>query len=198
MRRWVGVAVALGAAVGLRSFVAAPYRVPSDSMAETLMEGDYVWVNRLARVRPGDVVVFRRGDAWHVKRLVAIEGQTVAWQGGRIEVDGVAAAPSPSALLPWQAACANGRTPRFIATAAASTRLAGSCDLHLDSTGADGSVRVARGDAFVVGDHRTASEDSRTYGPIPAEAIVGRVAGIYLSRDPRSGAWRWARVGALK
>lgn len=201
MRIGRGVAAVLGAlvvAVGLRAFVAAPFRVPSDSMAGTLLAGDYVWVNRLAPVRAGDVAVFRRNDSWHVKRVVATAGQAVAWTGGRLRVDGVDERPPPEALMPWGAACPNGRRSRFVARADDARRLAGACPLTLDTLGDAGHLRVTPGSVFVAGDHRTASEDSRRYGVVSRSDVVGRVSGVYLSRDPRTGAWRWGRIGRLR
>lgn len=198
MRRLVAVAAAVVAAVALRSFVAAPFLVPSDSMAGTLVEGDYVSVNRLASLRAGDVVVFRRGRAWHAKRIVATAGQRVTWTGARLAVDGAVTTAPPEALVAWHASCRRGPERRFVARTADAQRLAAGCTLALDTTGARGSAYVSDSHVFVVGDHRTASEDSRAYGPVPVSGVVGRVAAIYLSRDPRTGAWRTERVGRVR
>ncbi len=210
MARQVGrvalrIGLAAGVAVGLRACVAAPYRVPSDSMAETLLAGDYLWVDRLgprvgAGLGRGDVVVFAREQRWHVKRIVATGGDRVAWQGGTLVVNGHPEALPSDALTSWAVTCENAAAPRrFVARPAAARRLAGQCTLAPDAHAArDTAFTIAAGRLYVLGDHRTASLDSRAYGPIDARAVVGRVVAVYLSLDPSTRALRRDRMRWLR
>lgn len=74
--------------------VLEPLRVTSGSMSPTLSTGDHVLIDKLSgrwrRPEIGDVVVFREphGDELAVKRIVALEGQTVALEDGVLHVDG--------------------------------------------------------------------------------------------------------------
>jgi signal peptidase I len=130
--------------------VLEPFRVTSGSMSPTLTAGDHVLVDKLSgRWRPsevGDLVVFHepQGGELAVKRIVALEGSTVALEDGVLHVDGV-----PQ------------REP------------------GIDLKGVDsvyfGPVAVAAGAVFVMGDNRGDSIDSRTYGAIPIDELVGRV-----------------------
>ncbi len=131
------------------------YRVPTGSMEPTLVVGDRILVQKLgvnaARLRVGQIVVFKRPPADHVdtniadvvKRVVATPGETVSSADGHLLVDGKAV---PEAYL-----------PKGSVTASVSTQL------------------VPAGDYFVMGDNRTDSYDSRFFGPVPSSLIVGRV-----------------------
>ena len=202
-RSVAGVVAAFVVAVGLRAFVAAPFRVPSDSMAETLLAGDHVWVDRVGPrvtgLRRGDVVVFARTGRWHVKRVVAVGGDSVVWRSGVLFVGGSAGALPGAVLGAWSVTCGGAPARRFVARESAARRLAGTCALTPDARGVpDTALAVPTGAIYVLGDHRAASEDSRGYGPVPVSRVVGRVAGVYLSLDPASGAARQERVGRLR
>ncbi len=86
--------VAVLALLAIRVVVAEPFAIPSDSMAPTLEPGDHVLVDKLAyrggEPARGDLVVFRapRSDTILLKRVVAVEGQTVGIEDGRLVVDG--------------------------------------------------------------------------------------------------------------
>jgi signal peptidase I len=58
-----------------------------------------------------------------------------------------------------------------------------------------GPVSVPRGTLFVLGDNRGDARDSRYWGFLPTEDVVGRVNLVYFSQDPRTGAVRWDRIG---
>ena len=130
--------------------VLEPLRVTSGSMSPTLAAGDHVLVDKLSgQWRPpevGDLVVFRepQGGQLAVKRIVALEGQTVALEDGVLHVDGTARHES-----------------------------------QVDLAGVDsvyfGPVTVPVSSVFVMGDNRGESLDSRTYGAIPRDELVGRV-----------------------
>ncbi len=59
----------------------------------------------------------------------------------------------------------------------------------------EGPVVVPAGHAFMLGDNRDSSEDSRAYGAVPLYSIRQRPARVYFSRDPATGAIRWERAG---
>ncbi len=123
---WLRVVVgAVLAAVLLRAVVFEAYRIPSESMEDTLLVGDFVFVSKLAygamvlghrlpglaRPRRGDVVVFHyppglearvESRAPYIKRLVGLPGDTVALAAKRVSVNGAAVASPPLGRLYWQ------------------------------------------------------------------------------------------------
>lgn len=137
------------------------YLVRGWSMAPTLLHGQRVLVRRLGRapLRRGDIVVLREPTAEGVESVKRIVGLP----GERVEVRGGRATVDGRAL----------DEPYL---------LGGGGD------GPEGSWRAGEGEHFVLGDNRVRSIDSRTYGPVRREHIVGRV---WLCCWPPS---RWGRV----
>lgn len=74
-----------------RYFIAEPYRIPTASMAPTLLEGESIVVGKLS-LRPeelgGRLAIVRRGEGSYVKRVVGLPGQIITIEGGRVLVDG--------------------------------------------------------------------------------------------------------------
>ena len=181
---WLAVIVsALAVALLIKAFVLQAFWIPSPSMETTVNEGDRILVNKLSyrlhEVRRGDLIVFKRlegtpGDTDDlIKRAIALPGETIEVRDdGRIWIWGPGEGPeqaklleepyldpqnslfaTPSASDPvsvdiWDDGCVNNRTP-------------GRCTLD------DASF-------FVLGDNRNRSADSRFFGPIPEENVVGR------------------------
>ena len=144
------LALAVVILVGLRLFVLEPFRIPSDSMAPTLLPGDRVLVDKRAYrdgvARRGDLAVFRAPRTGEIllKRIVAVAGDTVGIEDGVLVVDG--------------------RRPR---------------EPYADPESIDsvyfGPVRVPAGTVFVLGDNRANSQDSREFGAVPTGRLIGRV-----------------------
>jgi len=160
--------VALGLAVGLRTWVIQTYSIPSGSMEPTLMIGDRILVDKLSYdfhpVHRGDVIVFATppkeipllqvNDL--VKRVIGLPGETISsGPHGEVLINGKVIDQ------PWLTAGARADPGPPIRT-----------------------QKIPRGDVFVMGDNRGASDDSRAYGPVSESLIVGRaVLGFWpLSR----------------
>jgi signal peptidase I len=139
--------------LAVRERVVQLYRVASSSMVPTLAAGEGVLVNKYAYeegpVCRGDIVILKSPNAryqHHVKRVVALPGDTVEVRGGEIYVNGERA-PSLDGL---------GEEP----------------DLPVIEAPL---VKLPNGQCFVLGDNRRHSLDSRDYGPVPMVDVVGRV-----------------------
>ncbi len=150
---FVIVAVAIVAAILLRTFVVQPFYIPSGSMEPTLMVGDKVLVNKLSYdfhpVHRGDVIVFRKppndyspGIKDLIKRVIGLPGETISASNGSVYIDG------RRLNEPW--------LPKGTTTAAFPP------------------VHIPKGEYFVMGDNRGNSADSRVIGPISGSLIVGR------------------------
>lgn len=171
------VVLALIIGFALRAFVVSAYRIPSKSMEDSLLSGDFILVNKLAYnyadPGPGDVVVFKyplNPDKNFIKRCVATEGQTVQIINKVLYVDGVKA-QNPE----WE----NFTDPHTI-SAEYSTR---------DNFG---PYQVPKGQIFVLGDNRDNSEDSRFWGFLEKRHIIGKAIMVYWSwrQDPNAPRFR--------
>jgi signal peptidase I len=167
--RWVlewaiVLVVAVVLAVGVRTYVAQMFYIPSGSMLPTLQIGDRIVVDKLSyhfhAVDRGDIVVFRRPPlelanySDLVKRVIGLPGDTIASVDGRIMVNGRFLAE------PWLPNPPPETLPSPL-----------SAPYSLNHP-----YRVPAGDYYVMGDNRTDSEDSRYFGPIPRSLIVGKMA----------------------
>ena len=135
---------------------AARYVVQGDSMLPYLEEGQYILVNRRAyrRANParGDVVVLRhpaRAGRSYIKRVVGLPGEVVEVSGAQVRIDGTPLA----SLEDWPAAKDYG-----------------------DSADAPISREYAldEGQCFVIGDSLRDSDDSRSFGPVDLEMLLGK------------------------
>lgn len=203
------VAIALLLALGIQAFLVKPYRIPSESMEPVLVTNQRVLVNRLSHhlgsdPSIGDVVVFhppRGADArsgfqgtqegsgkcadegniaegrpcsksvggeWesenYIKRVVAGPGDRVAVRDGRVVLNGV---PQDESFI--SDSCEGAGT---IETA---------CTLPK-------TITVPAGHYYMMGDNRGASNDSRYWGPVPRDWVVGGAFATY---------WPPKRIGGI-
>jgi signal peptidase I len=167
----------------LRTFVIQAFRIPSESMCDTLLVGDFLFVNKLQYgpkipfthirlpglhpPRRGEVIVFQWPEdpsKDFIKRCVAVAGQTVVMKHKELYVDGVRAVEPYVKHDNWSEEPA-GYTPR---------------DNYSPPT-------VAPGELFMMGDNRDNSNDSRFWGTVPLDLVKGRALFIYFS----TGGTRW-------
>lgn len=162
---WLLVAVcALAMALLIRMFLIQAYYIPSSSMEQTLHKDDRVLVNKLSYrfgdVERGDVIVFAKPDDAlgdiddFIKRVIALPGETISFSNGRVLIDGETFdepyVERPSTFVNGRlTGCANEPAPTD-------------------------SCLLPQGTVFVMGDNREGSTDSRSFGPIEIDSIVGR------------------------
>lgn len=133
-------------------FLARPFLVLGASMEPNFHNGNYLIVDvisyRFGEPQRGDVIIFRYPgnlSTFYIKRIIGIPGDTVSFSGKKISVNGT---PLEENYLPPEVATESPTKAEFI-------------------LGAD--------EYFVMGDNRAASFDSRSWGPLPKEDIVGVV-----------------------
>jgi len=186
--------VAIIFALFVRTFLVQPFTIPSPSMEDTLLVGDYILVNKfalaslasplerafmpLAEVRRGDVIVFRyphdeRQD--YVKRVIGLPGETIKIVNRVVYIKKV----GEEGYVPLLETYGNHKDP-------------GGVPPNLDNYG---PVTIPAGRYFVMGDNRDNSLDSREWGFVPHENIVGRGLLVYWSfaDRPQDGAQAAAR-----
>ncbi len=144
----------------VQSFVAQPFKVEQLSMQHTIENGQFVLVDKLTpRFDPyhrGDIVVFTpppnaespRGEPF-IKRIVGVAGDTVELRDGKVYVNGVAL-----------------DEPYLFS-------VDGVTEPTQPETG-EASWTIEPGSLFVMGDHRQRSSDSRFFGPIQVDTVIGR------------------------
>jgi signal peptidase I len=222
--RWIwewtkSIFIALVLFLFVRTFMVEAFQIPTASMENTLLVGDFLLVNKMvygaeipgtemhlpaldAPTR-GDVVVFepppRAGQAPrtnYVKRIVGAPGDTLEMNGGRLYVNG-SRIDEPYVK--------NGRRASDVRSAAFTWQQAylvsGQGRAYHPTRDNWGPIYIPADSFFVMGDNRANSEDSRYWGFVPQNAIKGRPMIVYYSYDRRHPApmpWlteiRWDRL----
>jgi signal peptidase I len=168
--------VAITVALLIQAFLVKPYRIPSESMENTLLIGDRVLVDRISwrfsKPERGDITVFHppfNGPVL-IKRIIGMPGDVLSLSGGSVYVNGIRlnepyvrrvngqAEPTEpfSNGLPW-----------------ALTK----------------PYTVPPDSYFMMGDNRTDSGDSREFGPVRRDQLVGNAFARY---------WPLARIGGVE
>ncbi len=166
MIEWVAVAIAaLAVALLIKAFLLQAFYIPSESMTDTLHVDDRVLVNklsyRLGDVDRGDIIVFEKPPNApgtiedFIKRVVALPGETITFFDGDVFIDGQ--------LLTEPYVDGETNAPLSAIQSEGCT-----------NTSAPDRCTIAEGYYFVLGDNRANSTDSRSFGPIHEDTIVGR------------------------
>ena len=177
------------------AFLVQPFRIPSESMAPTLLVGDFLLVNTAAfvpdhrlggllpptTVHRGDLVVFHfpvdpARDL--VKRVIGVPGDRLRLRDGRVLIDG-RRLEEPYAF--YTASRPNGYRDDFPNLREADPNVDPRWWMQLRRLAADGEIEVPAGHYFVMGDNRNDSLDSRYWGFVPEQNIVGRPLVVYFS-----------------
>lgn len=197
-----------------RSFLFEPFKIPSGSMIPTLLIGDFIVVNKYAyglrlpvlntkflsvgEPQRGDVIVFRYPvdpGVSFIKRLVGLPGDTVNYRDKQLYVNGELIERSEIGRYTSQdVKCATPR-PDAVRYAESIGGVAHDILLHSSSGSRDGQWVVPDGHYFVMGDNRDRSNDSREWGFVPEENLMGRAVGIWLNFDMNKGCGDLSRVG---
>lgn len=214
-REWLKpVIFVIAGMLSLRSAVADWNHVPSESMMPTILVGDRIFVNKLAyhlrlpfttlRVASwseperGDIIVFLSplDGKRLVKRVAGIPGDVLQMRNKRLIVNGQLAhyAPLGSREREELAGEEEGRytmAAESVEGAPTHPILLAPWRPYFESFG---PLEVPPGHYFVLGDNRDDSADSRAFGFVPADSILGKATAIALSVDPEHGFRpRWHR-----
>jgi signal peptidase I len=199
--------IAVIIALFVRSVFIQAYKIPSGSMEPTLLIGDHLLVNRLSYVvkipyifgdkviytlgkpKRGDIIVFRypeNVDVDFIKRVIATEGDTIEIKDKVIYINGVKTTDSWGH---YDNQLPEARNP-FI------NKIFGR---HVKDN--FGPYTVPKDAVFAMGDNRDNSADSRFWGPVMKEHLVGKALILYFSwnsntTDPFEYI-RWSRIGQL-
>lgn len=208
-REWVRpLALPVLLVTSAKSAIADINYVPSGSMKPTILEGDVVFINKLAydlrvpftfaRVARwseparGDIVVcFSPADGMRlVKRVVGIPGDTVEMRGDVLFLNGVRQTYSPLATAVTRDFTAAERNQAVFAQETLGTRAHAMMALPGRPALRDfGPLQVPADSYFMMGDNRDNSNDSRFFGFVPRREIIGEAKGIFVSADRD----RWLR-----
>ena len=191
-----------------RSFIAEPFKIPSGSMMPTLLVGDFILVNKFSygmrlpvlgtKILPigepqrGDVFVFRYPNPEHdpkkegidyIKRVIGLPNDEITYRNKTLFVNGKEV---PQTYVgPF---IGSGDEGRKMAGAEIDDEMIPGAEHHLLKSnmllaGREGTWHVPPGHYFAMGDNRDNSEDSRYWGFVPEENVVGKAFVIWMNWD---------------
>ena len=204
----------------LRSFLVEPFQIPSESMVPTLEVGDFILVNKyaygirlpLVRTKVIDIQDPKRGDVmvffpphesrYFIKRVVGLPGDTVELKNNVLYVNGEKIEqrePVKDIRDSSHDGCVQSGGYYQIANESLDgkrTHKMRTCEL-LGYPGREGTWVVQEGHYFMMGDNRDNSLDSRAWGAVPEERIVGKAFAIWMHWESFFSIPSFSRVGTI-
>ena len=196
----------------LRSFLVEPFRIPSGSMMPTLLVGDFILVNKYAygirlpvlntkiieigAPRRGDVVVFRYPkdpSVDYIKRVVGVPGDRIGYYDKVLHINGEPITQMPDGVYVGKGS--------GVSMSGAGKRREQLGDVQHQilvmprTPGLEGEYVIKENEYFVMGDNRDNSNDSRYWGPVPEQNLVGKAFRIWMNWDSANGGIEWDRIG---
>ena len=181
-------------AIFIITFTVQPFRIPSESMEPTLLVGDFILVNKqsslpngsggvlpYAVVHRGDIIVFHDpidASLHLVKRIIGLPGDHLHLHGGHVLINGQQLSEPYAVYRPSPPDNFRDNFPRF---RTADPEIDSHWWIRMRSLIDNGDLTIPAGNYFVLGDNRNDSEDSRYWGFVPRDAIVGKPLFIYFS-----------------
>ncbi len=166
LKVWLKAAIIAGLlTLILRNFIFLPISVSGSSMIPTIDESDQLIVETVSSIERFDVVVFRDETGRPlVKRVIGLPGEHLRFENDQLYID---ERPIDEPFL----------DNAFVKEAGGIW----TSDFTLESL--TGKMTIPKGEYFVMGDNRRLSNDSRYFGPIKADAIIGEVIMVYYPFD---------------
>jgi len=206
----------------LRSFLVEPFRIPSSSMMPTLLVGDFILVNKFAygvrlpvlhtkiietdSPKRGDVAVFRyprNTSVDYIKRIVGVPGDEISYRNKVLYVNGQ---PMPQMPIGRYTGIGSGMSStgslhsietindveHSVLIRVGTPDFPPGCQVLLR-----GPIKVQEGQYFAMGDNRDNSNDSRCWGLVSEENLVGQAFAIWMSWDSQRSGFpvAWDRLG---
>ena len=182
-------------AIFVITFIVQAFQIPSESMENTLLVGDYLLVNKLCyggsgpgdhvmpyqKIARGDIIVFHYPvdpQQHFVKRVVGLPGDRLRMIKKKVLING---RPLDEPYVRFLEPANNLYRDDFPRTDIPEPNMKGSWWLEMRKLVEDGELIVPQGHYFVMGDNRDDSQDSRYWGFVPQENIIGRPLLIYWS-----------------
>ena len=179
------VAMAIGLALGIQAFLVKPYQIPSPSMEPTLVPGERVLVNRLSYTlggdpSVGDVVVFHPptgadGDRQGVRRPTR---DPISRARGNRRSNPIRTSSSGSSRAPATSSYIEDGHPVVNGVKKADEPYIRPCSGELHCNLQD-PIEIPPDQYFMMGDNRGSSDDSRYWGPVPKDWIIGKAFFTY-------------------
>ena len=148
------IIISLAIIIPVRYFLIQPFFVKGASMEPNFHDGEYLIVDELSyrfkNPERGDVVIFkypRDPSQYYIKRIIGLPGETIEIKGGQIIVF-------------------NSQNPNG--------EILNERSYEIQKTYVDLSITLKEQEYFVLGDNRRASSDSRSWGALPEENIIGK------------------------
>jgi signal peptidase I len=198
-REWLSPLQSLASTVVIAifviTFVVQAFQIPSESMENTLLIGDYLLVDKFSfspggawnyvlpyqKIRHGDIIVFRwpvHPEQHFVKRVIGTPGDRIHMVNGTVFVNGTQVTENYAVHKQLNH---DSFRDDFPSRRASSPNVTSSWWAEIPSLTRQRDLLVPEGHYFVLGDNRDESLDSRYWGLVPRENIVGKPLIIYFS-----------------
>ena len=204
-----------------RGFIFEPFRVPSNSMMPTLLTGDFIVVNKFdygfrlpitnsklvefSKPNRGDVIVFRYPNyeknpgysgVDFIKRIVATPGDVISYSDDQLVINGEIL--EMNNIGPYLGVDSGKAMNNYELVQEVVDSLP--YEILLKPSGQSKGIpeiTIPEGHYFVMGDNRAHSSDSRFWGFVPEEYIIGRAIGIWMHWDWNYNTMQFSRIGGF-